>query len=150
MTTRDTDFSVQKAEDGSGFLLWQVTTSWQRGIKKALDDIQITHPQFVLLASLLWLSKQKKNVTQIDLSQHSQIDQMTTSMVIRTLQKKGFIERQEHPVDTRAKIVMLTDSGEIIVKKAVKIIEAFDADFFKPLGEKTQKFNKSLLTLLYK
>ncbi|HZE85294.1 MAG TPA: hypothetical protein VE035_13360 [Puia sp.] len=32
-----------------------------------------------MLASLLWLTRQKKSVTQIDLSQHSQIDPMTTS-----------------------------------------------------------------------
>ena len=148
MAKPNPDFSVKEAEDSSGFLLWQVTTLWQRGIKKALDEIDITHPQFVLLASLLWLTGQKKNVTQIDLSQHSQIDPMTTSTVIRTLQKKGLVERREHETDTRAKVVLLTASGLKMTRKAVKIIENFDTDFFKLLGDKADAFNSGLRLLL--
>jgi len=141
-------FNVKTAEDSSGFLLWQVTTLWQRGIKKALDPIGITHPQFVLLASLLWLTQQKDGVTQIELSQHSKIDPMTTSTIIRTLQRKKLIERAEHPTDTRAKIITLTAAGLQITRKAVKIIEHFDASFFSSLGDKTKAFNGKLLQLL--
>ncbi|HEX9510044.1 MAG TPA: MarR family transcriptional regulator [Puia sp.] len=148
MAKPNPNFSIKEAEDSSGFLLWQVTTLWQRGIKKALDTIEITHPQFVLLASLLWLSGQKKSVTQIDLSQHSQIDPMTTSTVIRTLQKKGLVERREHETDTRAKIVLLTANGLKVTRKAVKIIENFDADFFQSLGDKADAFNIALRLLL--
>lgn len=148
MKKPDKSFGVKTAEESSGFLLWQVTTLWQRGIKKSLDSIDITHPQFVLLASLLWLSKQKESVTQIDLSQHSKIDPMTTSTVIRTLEKKQLIKRQEHYTDTRAKTISLTDNGLKITKQAVKIIEKFDTDFFQSLGDKTQNFNFGLLTLL--
>ncbi len=144
----DKTFSVDTPEDSSGFLLWQVTTLWQRGIKKALDTIDITHPQFVLLASLLWLSKQNNNVTQIDLSQHSKIDPMTTSTVIRTLQRKNLVDRHEHHTDTRAKTVVLTDAGIKITKQAVKIIEQFDKAFFNTLGTKTQAFNAALIMLL--
>lgn len=141
-------FGVKTAEESSGFLLWQVTTLWQRGIKKCLDKIDITHPQFVLLASLLWLSIEKETITQIDLSQHSKIDPMTTSTVIRTLERKQLIERQEHPTDTRAKMIVLTENGIKITRKAVKIIEKFDIDFFQSLGEKTHGFNIELLALL--
>lgn len=148
MKKPDKAFSVKAAEDSSGFLLWQVTTLWQRGIKKALDSISITHPQFVLLASLLWLSKQKESVTQIDLSQHSKIDPMTTSTVIRTLQRKGLIEREEHHTDTRAKTITLTGNGIKITRQAIKIIERFDTDFFLSLGSKAKDFNMGLLTLL--
>ena len=148
MVKPNPNFNVKEAEDSSGFLLWQVTTLWQRGIKKALDTIEITHPQFVLLASLLWLSGQKKSVMQIDLSQHSQIDPMTTSTVIRTLQKKGLVERREHETDTRAKIVLLTANGLKVTRKAVKIIENFDAYFFQSLGDKADAFNIGLRILL--
>jgi|SRR5579859_667272 len=148
MKKPDKDFGVKTAEDSSGFLLWQVTTLWQRGIKKALDEIDITHPQFVLLASLLWLSKHQESVTQIDLSNHSKIDPMTTSTVIRILQKKGLIDRREHHADTRAKAITLTDSGIRTTRQAVKIIEKFDTEFFDDLGAKTKEFNAGLLTLL--
>jgi DNA-binding MarR family transcriptional regulator len=142
-------FSVATPEDSPGFLLWQVTTLWQRGIKKALDSIDITHPQFVILASILWLSGKKTGITQIELSQHSKIDPMTTSTIIRTLLRKKLIERMEHPTDTRAKIVVLTEKGKKVSSQAVKIIEKFDTAFFEPVAGASKKFNALLLTLLH-
>lgn len=148
MKSKDNTFSVERADDSTGFLLWQVTNLWQREIKKALEPYGLTHSQFVLLASIHWLTLQKQVVTQILLSNHTKIDPMTTSTVLRTLQKKGFLQRQEHSTDTRAKTVELTVSGKKIIKKAVLTVEKFDTEFFSILGNKTQEFNKNILTLL--
>lgn len=144
----DNTFGFEKAEDSPGFLLWQVTNLWQREIKKALEKLGLTHSQFVLLASIYWLALQKKEVTQILLSNHTKIDPMTTSTVLRTLQAKGFIQRQEHAIDTRAKTVALTEAGKKVTKQAVATVEKFDDDFFKPLGDKLNDFNKKLHSLL--
>ena len=142
-------FSQEKAEDSSGFLLWQVTSLWQREIKKALEKHDLTHSQFVLMASIYWLTLQKEEITQVLLSSHSKIDVMTTSTVIRTLQKKGFAERKEHSNDTRAKIVSLTELGKKVIKQAVKTVEHFDQVFFEPLGDKAKDFNKKMLLLIH-
>ena len=148
MNSKDNTFSVKKSEDSSGFLLWQVTNLWQREIKKALEPYELTHSQFVLLASIHWLTLHKQDVTQILLSSHTKIDPMTTSTVLRTLQAKGLIQRQEHLTDTRAKTVGLTENGKKIIKLAVKTVEAFDKTFFATLADKTHTFNEQLLTLL--
>jgi MarR family transcriptional regulator, organic hydroperoxide resistance regulator len=148
MKSDDSTFSVEKAEDSSGFLLWQVTNLWQREIKKALEKYELTHSQFVLMASIHWLTLNKKDVTQILLSSHTKIDPMTTSTVLRTLQAKGLLQRQEHGTDTRAKTVALTEEGKKIVKQAVKTVETFDKNFFSVLGNKINDFNKQLVLLL--
>lgn len=148
MKSTDNTFSVEKAEESTGFLLWQVTNLWQREIKKALEQYQLTHSQFVLLASIHWLTLKKQEVTQIVLSSHTKIDPMTTSTVLRTLQQKGFIQRQEHQTDTRAKTVGLTEEGEKITKKAVVVVEKFDSDFFSLIGTDAKLLNKHLLALL--
>lgn len=148
MKTNDNTFSVEKAEESSGFLLWQVTNLWQRAIKKALEPYDLTHSQFVLMASIHWLTLQKQEVTQILLSSHTKIDPMTTSTVLRTLQTKGFLQRQEHATDTRAKTVALTENGKKIIKQAVKTVETFDKTFFAVLGKDTSSFNQQLLSLL--
>jgi DNA-binding MarR family transcriptional regulator len=148
MKSPDNTFSFENAEDSSGFLLWQVTNLWQREIRKALEKYDLTHSQYVLLASIHWLTLHHQEVTQIILSSHTKIDPMTTSTVLRTLQLKNLIQRQEHTKDTRAKTVTLTEEGKKIVKQAVKAVEKFDGDFFRPLGDKTGDFNKKLLTLL--
>ena len=148
MKNEEKIFSVDSPEDSSGFLLWQVTSLWQRGIKKALEPLGLTHSQFVLLASAFWFHEQKEAVTQIKLSNHSKIDPMTTSTVLRTLQTKGYLKRQEHSSDTRAKTVALTEPGLEIVKKAVKLIEVFDNDFFAALKGEEKGFNGQLIKLL--
>jgi len=111
-------------------LLWQVTNLWQREIKKALEEFELTHSQFVLLASTYYLTLHKQDVTQVLLSNHTKIDPMTTSTVLRTLQKRGFIVRKEHSTDTRAKTVGLSKEGILITQKAVKTVEKFRPTFF--------------------
>lgn len=148
MSTNDNTFSVEKAEDSSGFLLWQVTNLWQREIRKALEPYDLTHSQFVLMASIHWLTLKNEPVTQIVLSTHTKIDPMTTSTVLRTLQTKGFVKRIEHPTDTRAKIVTVTESGKEIIKKAVVSVELFDSNFFASIKKKSGEFNNQLLQLL--
>lgn len=148
MKSQDNTFGFDKAEDSSGFLLWQVTNLWQREIRKALEKFDLTHSQFVLLASTHWLSLHNQDVTQVVLSSHTKIDPMTTSTVLRTLQNKGLLKRQEHSKDTRAKSVALTDEGKKIIKNAVVAVEKFDEEFFSVLGSKSKDFNKKLIMLL--
>jgi len=148
MKSDDNTFSVEKAEDSSGFLLWQVTNLWQREIKKALEEFGLTHSQYVLLASIHWLTLHNQEVTQVVLSNHTKIDPMTTSTVLRTLQQKGFLQRKQHLTDTRAKTVELTKEGVKIIKMAVVAVEKFDKEFFSLLGNKTTELNNNLIVLL--
>lgn len=141
-------FSVKKAEDSTGFLLWQVTNLWQREIRKALEIYDLTHSQFVLLASIHWLTLHGNKVTQTLLSSHAKIDPMTTSTVLRTLQKKGFVMRQEHATDTRAKTVVLTIKGKEVTQRAVKTVELFDKEFFHIPDSKKKDFNMTLIKLI--
>ena len=148
MKSKDNTFSVEKPEESSGFLLWQVTNLWQREIKKALEPYGLTHSQFVLMTSIHWLTLHKQEVTQVVLSNHTKIDPMTTSTVLRTLQTKGLIKRQEHETDTRAKTVGLTEIGLKNIKQAIKRVEQFDKQFFGSLDNETKDFNNKLTTLL--
>ncbi|WP_419699256.1 MarR family winged helix-turn-helix transcriptional regulator [Mucilaginibacter sp. NFX135] len=148
MELTDNTFSVDKAEDSSGFLLWQVTNLWQREIKKALVQYDLTHSQYVLLASIHWLTLQKQDVTQVLLSTHTKIDPMTTSTVLRALQTKGLLQRREHATDTRAKSVALTETGKQVIMQAVIVVEDFDRRFFLALGAGAADFNKRLIALL--
>lgn len=143
-------FKVDKTEDSIGFLLWQVTNLWQREIRKALEKYDLTHSQFVLLASILSLNKEMDIVTQIRLSNHTKIDPMTVSTVLRTLQKKGLVKRKEHASDTRAKTVDLSPNGEKTVQQVLKTVEQFDKSFFELLGSKSDSFKEKLQAILKK
>ena len=147
---KDNVFSVKTAEESSGFLLWQVATLWQRKVKQALEQYDLTHSQFVLMTSLHWLLIQNQVVTQIVLSNHSKIDPMTTSAVLRTLLKKGLIKRQEHSSDTRAKKLSITNKGKELINKAIVTVEQTDRDFFALIGERTKILNGMLVELAHR
>lgn len=121
---------------------------WQRTVKRELDKLGLTHTQFVLLATLAWLSKTSDSVTQVEIANHSKTDRMMVSKVLRTLEDKGLIARKEHATDTRAKSVSLTPNGESILQKALTTVEQVDIDFFSKLGEEEAAFNSGMLKLI--
>ncbi len=127
---KSVEFNFEKPEESSGYLLWQLTMLWQRKMKRALDELDLTHTQFVLLAALGWLSKQNKIVTQVDIANHSNTDRMMVSKVLRTLQEKKLVIRQENKTDTRAKNISLTNNGHDKLQKALIIVSQVDNDFF--------------------
>ncbi len=123
-------FRFTHAEDSPGFLLWQVTNLWQRQVRAALQPLGLTHVQFVLLASLLWLQQHAEHITQVQLAEHARSDVMMTSKVVRALEAKGWLTRSIHPHDSRAHTLRLTAAGSTIAKQAVPVVEAVDAAFF--------------------
>ncbi|MCB0668319.1 MAG: MarR family transcriptional regulator [Saprospiraceae bacterium] len=145
---KSVDFHFEHPEDSPGYLLWQITMLWQRKMKKALDQLDLTHTQFVLLAALGWLEKKSQEVTQIDIARHSNTDRMMASKVLRTLEAKALITRREHPVDTRAKCITLSKKGLETLGKAIKIVENADLDFFAPLGKNADLFTMEMQHLI--
>ena len=123
-----------EATESPGFLLWQATNLWQRRQKAALKELDLTHVQFVLLASLAWLSRNGEPVTQVRIAEHAKTDAVMTSEVLRTLQRKRLVERGPHPDDTRAKSLKLTPEGAAVVRRAVALVERTDREFFAPLN----------------
>ena len=142
------EFHFKSPNDSPGYLLGQVTMLWQRKQKKILDPLDLTQTQFMLLAALAWLSKKSEAVTQVDIANQSNADRMMVSKVLRTLEDKGFIKRQEHETDTRAKTIRLTVNGEIVLQKALVEVENADLDFFAALGTKLALFNKNMVQLI--
>lgn len=143
-----TPFSEKDANDSTGFLLWQVTAVWQRSITAVLRPHGITQVQYALMAGLLWLSNKEELITQAMLARLTKLDSMMTSQVLRTLESKGLVERNLHPIDTRAKILSLTKKGKTLARKAIPDVEKADVTFFKTMGLQRKQFNKLLRSLI--
>lgn len=146
--SKEIEFHFKSTQDSPGYLLGQVTMFWQRKLKKVLDPLDLTQTQFVLLAALGWLSKKNDTVTQVDIAIQSNADRMMVSKVLRTLQDKKFISRQEHQTDTRAKVIKLTSDGAEVLQKALTAVENADLDFFSGLGNSLSLFNQNMVSLI--
>jgi len=150
MINKDIDFHFKSPEDSPGYLLGQLTTLWQRKLKRVLDPLDLTQTQFVLLAALAWLSKENDAVTQIDIANQGNADRMMVSKVLRTLEEKKFLTRQEHKTDTRAKTINLTPAGSEVLQKALTAIETADMEFFSMPDLDLSALNVTMLNLINK
>jgi DNA-binding MarR family transcriptional regulator len=132
VTGLETEF--ESADQSPGLLLWQVTNRWQAAQRAALKPYGLTHVQFVVLASLTWLTSDGP-VTQKGLADHAALDPMMTSQVLRALESAGLVVREDHPTDRRAKALAVTTKGRALANRTVKAVEACDTEFFAPLGQ---------------
>ena len=117
------------AEESTGLLLWQVTNRWQQAQRAALKPFDLTHVQFVLLASLTYLNPDGP-VNQRRLAQHAVTDPMMTSQVLRALEARGLVERAADPDDGRARAITVTAEGALLANRALVAVEDCDAAFF--------------------
>lgn len=131
-------------EEPTGFLLWQVSSIWERELKKSLEGAGLSYVQYMLMNGCDVLSAGHEPVTQTRLSEVALTDPMTTSKVLRTLEGRKLLRRREHPTDTRAKAVELTEKGKKALSDASKLVEQFDKKFFASVGSKTSAMGIAL------
>ena len=136
-----------KSEENLGFLLWHTNMLWQREQNRALDSIGLTHTQFAILSALNSLLERSNSVTQKAIAERSNTDTMMVSKVLRTLEKKGLIERKEHETDTRAKCVFFTTGGVKTFQEAFEIATTSNAVFFSKLSDE-DSFRKELQRII--
>jgi len=115
-----------------GFLLWRISTSWRSAIETVLKTLDLTHPQFVVLATTGWLTRNGTPVTQAAIGKMAGLDPNTNSQIIKGLEQKGLIHRVQSS-DARAKNVSLSARGSNILHQALPSVEKADAQFFSPL-----------------
>lgn len=125
----------------------RVYNKWHSMIKKELKKMNLTHPQFVVLTSLAYLSQDSNEVTQVMISKLAGIDVMTVSQILNLLEKNDFVKRKEHSRDTRAKAVILNKKGEKVLQKAVPLVEQIDEIFFGKLDTDEEQFKHFLARL---
>ncbi len=122
----------EEAEESIGFLLWQVSTTWRRTIEAALAAVNLTHPQFVVITAIWYLTRSGRLTTQSEAGRFVHLDPNTMSAIIRGLEARSLISRVRS-ADDRAKNPSLTAKGSRLVQRALPAVEDADADFFSSL-----------------
>ena len=98
-----------------------------------------------LLGAIYHMSIQQIEATQIILSQETEIDPMTTSTILRNLERKGLISRRESTTDTRARIVEATEAGNDLFTKAIIKVKKEQARLFENMDTSILKDQLSIL-----
>ena len=137
----------QRAEDSPGFMLWKAANRLQRLHAEVLSDLEVTPTQCSLLTCLVYLQQGEGGaVTASRIVEHSGMDKMSVSDLLKSLERKKLLRRRPHPEDGRSRLVEVTAAGERITNAAVTRIEALDTEFFAGVKSATA-FHADLVAL---
>jgi DNA-binding MarR family transcriptional regulator len=126
---------LEDAQQLPGVLLWHTAKLWQQQLNVVLKPYGLSSTNAVILANLLHLSFEQKQITQAEVAKLSGVDLMTTSTALRTLQQKGFVTRAQSSHDKRANQLGLTPLGERTAYQALGTIAHTHQAFFKTLDD---------------
>lgn len=139
-------------DKNTGYYLWRTTMRWRAAVDRALNPIKLTHAQYMLLASLYGLSSQGAKPSQRELADFSGLEPIYVSKLTRALQQSGLLTRTEHPDDSRAMQLTLTEHGTKTVRQAISIVHGLQEELTAPIGgtadPRHQQFVDTLKALL--
>lgn len=136
------------SDASTGLVFIRTYNKWHNIIRDELRKIGITHPQFVVMTVLNFLSQMDEFVTQASIARMADMDVMSVSQILRGLEKGAFLMRTANPKDTRANAVRLLPKGQEIIKKALPLVEKIDDEFFGVLHDGEEAFRNYLHRLI--
>jgi DNA-binding MarR family transcriptional regulator len=113
-----------------------------------MKQFNATYTQFIILTSILYLSKHNKQINQRQIARHVKLDIMTTSDAVRTLEAKKLLIRSPYPDDKRHNSLKVTKKGTELVFKIFYYVRKSDIQFFKALGKDAKIFSNMLIKLI--
>lgn len=116
-------------------LLCRVTKLLTRSKKQVLDNYGLTYSQFEILSAIHSLIANKQGIIQIDISEKTGIDPMTTSTILRNLEKKVLITRMRGIENTRAVYIELTILGNDVYQQAFGEIVSLSESVYSNIDE---------------
>lgn len=110
-------YQCLKLDNQLCFPLYAVSKEIVRKYKPFLDEVDLTYTQYIVMM-VVWEDEQ---VSVKEMGKKLYLDSGTLTPVLKTLEKKGLIERTRSKEDERNLIVTLTPSGKALKDKAVDI-----------------------------
>lgn len=99
------------------FPLYVCSKEVVRKYKPLLDELDLTYTQYITMMAM-WEHQQ---LSAKELGTILYLDSGTLTPVLKTLEKKGFVERQRSKEDERSLIISLTPEGNELQDKAAHI-----------------------------
>ncbi|WP_053203627.1 MarR family winged helix-turn-helix transcriptional regulator [Jiangella muralis] len=141
-----------KKNPTAGYLVWRLATKWGALLDKVLAPFGLTQAQFSVLATLYGVSQAGGQPSQRELSDHTGLDAVFVSKLVRTLEGNGLLLRTADPADSRAVRLTLTDRGAEVIEAAGARVMTLQDQLAEPLGgtgsERTREFAATLTVLL--
>ncbi|SDI84687.1 MarR family winged helix-turn-helix transcriptional regulator [Paraburkholderia phenazinium] len=113
----------KRGEEGHiAYLLRQAGAAHRLRMERALADLGVTPPQFMVLTMLVAYP----GLSNADLARLAMLTPQTVSVIVANLLRSGLIARRPHAVHGRIQHIDVTDDGKALLKQCrsrVKTIE---------------------------
>ena len=136
--------SLGGPENAIGFVLWRVVSRYMREVDRCLNDaaIDLTHLQFETLIQAAWLGREGDAPTQLQLARFGGIQPMQISLMVKTLEAKGLVNRSRQ---ARTKRIELTAAGLEVLYRAKPVVIDVQRRMFGEAGAPGGQLLRSLL-----
>jgi DNA-binding MarR family transcriptional regulator len=101
-----------------GYLLRQAQAASRLAMERALAELGVTPPQFVVLTML----KAYPGLSGADLARVALLTPQTVGVIIRNLERAGTIRKAPHPVHGRVLMWTLTRQGLALLEKCRRLV----------------------------
>ena len=116
---------------GLGFALAQAAQVWRARLTDELAELEVTAPQFLVLAALLHLhGRDGEAPTQREIGERTGTDPNTASQIVRGIERRGLVRRTPHARDSRALALSLTPEGLALARACTARARALNDRFF--------------------
>lgn len=116
-------YEALKLKNQLCFPLYACSKEIVKAYKPYLDEIDLTYTQYITMM-VMW---EHKELRVKDVGKYLYLDSGTLTPLLKRLEEKGYIKRQRSAEDERDLIVTITESGEALKERAVKVPEKLGA-----------------------
>ncbi|WP_328494608.1 MarR family transcriptional regulator [Streptomyces sp. NBC_00414] len=135
-----------------GYLVWRLANKWRVAVDQALAPLNLTHAQYVLLASLSGMERTGRPPSQRELADHTGLEALYVSKLARALESAGLVARTRDTEDTRVVRLALTEEGRTTVRPAIDAVQVLLDQLLASLGglgdPRTTELERTLTDLL--
>ncbi|XEC95199.1 MarR family winged helix-turn-helix transcriptional regulator [Paenibacillus tarimensis] len=110
-------FPWQERGGLTGHWLKRAYTAMRRQLETELRQLGLTHAQWSALGLLYY----REGLTHTDLERHMLIEAPSITSLITGMEKKGWVERRQHPMDARIKQIYITEQGRRMIEPALQL-----------------------------
>jgi DNA-binding MarR family transcriptional regulator len=125
---------------------------WRVAVDDAVAPLGLTHAQYSVLSSLRGMARSGNHPTQRELADHTGLDPIYISKLVRTMEGSGLVERAPDDHDARAVRLTVTRHGTRIADRAIERVARLMDQLTEPLGgtssERVQQLAADLKLLI--
>jgi len=124
-----------------GYLLRQAAAAHRLKMERALADLGVTMPQFLVLTML----RAYPGASNADLARLTQLTPQTLSVIVANLLKAGTVARHAHAEHGRIQVINITKAGMVLLEGCRQRVSPSEAALIQGFSDQEQEIIRKWL-----